>query len=79
MNGHDPLIEIIIPNWNGKDMLAHCLLSLRRQTFSDFCITVVDNGSRDGSIELVTREFPGGKTDTVSSTIPASVLRSTRA
>jgi hypothetical protein len=58
MTGHDPLIEIIIPNWNGKDMLAHCLLSLRRQTFSGFCVTVVDNGSRDGSIELVAGEFP---------------------
>jgi len=39
-------------------MLEHCLLSLRRQTFRGFCITIVDNGSRDGSIELVERQFP---------------------
>lgn len=58
MTGHEPLIEIIIPNWNGRDMLEHCLLSLRRQTFSGFCVTVVDNGSRDGSIELMERQFP---------------------
>ena len=58
MTGHDPLIEIIIPNWNGVGMLSHCLQSLRRQTFSGFTVTVVDNGSRDGSIELVERQFP---------------------
>ncbi|OGR16806.1 MAG: hypothetical protein A2X81_19905 [Desulfobacterales bacterium GWB2_56_26] len=58
MIGHDPLIEIIIPNWNGEGMLNHCLQSLRQQTFSDFAVTVVDNGSHDGSIELMERQFP---------------------
>ncbi len=58
MIGHEPLIEIIIPNWNGKTMLEHCLLSLRQQTYSNFRIIVVDNGSTDGSIELVQRSFP---------------------
>lgn len=58
MSGHDPLIEIIIPNWNGEGMLRHCLQSLRQQTFSGFAVTVVDNGSRDGSIELVEQQFP---------------------
>lgn len=58
MVGHDPLIEIIIPNWNGKGMLEHCLLSLRRQTFTNFRVIVVDNGSTDGSIALVETFFP---------------------
>lgn len=58
MTCHDPLIEIIIPNWNGEGMLRHCLQSLRQQTFSGFTVTVVDNGSRDGSVELVQQEFP---------------------
>ena len=58
MVGHEPLIEIIIPNWNGKSMLEHCLLSLRQQTYSNFRVTVVDNGSSDGSIELVEGFFP---------------------
>ncbi len=57
MTGH-PLIDIIIPNWNGAAMLSHCLQSLRQQTFSGFAVTVVDNGSRDGSIELVEQQFP---------------------
>lgn len=58
MTGRDPLIEIIIPNWNGASLLSHCLQSLRRQTFAAFAVTVVDNGSQDGSIELVERQFP---------------------
>ncbi len=56
--GHEPLIEIIIPNWNGKPMLENCLLSLRQQTSSDFRVIVVDNGSSDGSIELLETSFP---------------------
>lgn len=58
MIGHDPLIEIIIPNWNGKDMLAHCLSSLRLQTYSSFGVIVIDNGSTDGSSELIESSFP---------------------
>lgn len=58
MIGHEPLIDIIIPNWNGKSMLEHCLLSLRRQTYSGFKVIVVDNGSSDGSIELLENSFP---------------------
>jgi GT2 family glycosyltransferase len=53
-----PLIDIVIPNWNGRQMLAHCLNSLERQTSQNFQITVVDNGSNDGSAELLEQEFP---------------------
>jgi GT2 family glycosyltransferase len=58
MVNNDPLIEIIIPNWNGERMLAHCLSSLRQQTSQHFSITVVDNGSRDGSVSLLEKSFP---------------------
>ncbi len=58
MLGRDPLIEIIIPNWNGKGMLEHCLSSLRQQTYANFRVIVVDNGSSDGSIEFVEAFYP---------------------
>lgn len=58
MVGPDPLIEIIIPNWNGKEMLEHCLLSLRQQVYGNFRIIVVDNGSKDGSVQLLKDSFP---------------------
>jgi len=50
-------ITIIIPNLNGKRFLLICLNSIIRQTFQDFLVIVVDNGSVDGSIELVRKRY----------------------
>jgi GT2 family glycosyltransferase len=52
-----PLISVVIVNWNRRDLLRACLDSLAAQTFTDFEIIVVDNGSEDGSAAMV-REFP---------------------
>ena len=57
----EPQIEVIIPNWNGSAMLQHCLRSLAQQTFRNFSITVVDNGSSDDTKEVLARDFPGVK------------------
>jgi GT2 family glycosyltransferase len=43
----------VVVNWNRKDLLRVCLESLAAQTFTDFEIVVVDNGSSDGSVALV--------------------------
>src|SRR5215472_16689624 len=51
-------ISVIVVNWNRCDLLRACLLSLARQTFTDLEVIVVDNGSSDGSAEMVTGEFP---------------------
>jgi GT2 family glycosyltransferase len=51
----------VVPNWNGLDFLADCLNSLVAQSEAHFGITVVDNGSRDGSCELVQRQYPAVK------------------
>jgi hypothetical protein len=58
MNPRHPLISIIIPNWNGRRFLEICLPSLRRQTFGNFSVIVVDNGSQDGSVEWMREAFP---------------------
>lgn len=51
-------VSVIIPNWNGARFLPVCLESLRRQTYRDFITYVVDNGSVDGSLELLRQNFP---------------------
>ncbi len=53
-----PRFSILILNWNGRELLAACLASLARQTFRDFEVLVVDNGSRDGSAAFVRETFP---------------------
>ncbi len=53
-----PLVSVIVINWNGRDYLMECLESLRRQTFFDCEIIVVDNGSTDGSVEILRSHFP---------------------
>ncbi len=53
-----PLTSVIIPNWNGAHHLPTCLESLRRQTLRDFEVIVADNGSTDGSLDLLARDYP---------------------
>ena len=48
-----PRVTVIIPNYNGKKYIDDCLRSLKKQTFCDLDVIVVDNGSTDGSCEFV--------------------------
>ncbi|MBI2196562.1 glycosyltransferase family 2 protein [Candidatus Daviesbacteria bacterium] len=50
--------SVIIPNWNGRKLLEDCFNSLAEQTFEDFEIILVDNGSTDNSLEYVKNHFP---------------------
>lgn len=53
-----PAASIIITNWNGQKWLADCLESLRRQSYPDFEIILVDDGSTDGSAAWVAEHYP---------------------
>ena len=44
-------VLIIVLNWNGIEDTEKCLDSLLKQTYQDFNILVVDNGSVDDSLE----------------------------
>jgi GT2 family glycosyltransferase len=48
---------VVIPNWNGRELLPICLDSLRRQSMPADVI-VVDDGSTDGSAGLVRERYP---------------------
>jgi GT2 family glycosyltransferase len=53
-----PLITIVIPNYNGAACLEVCLRSLAQQTGPQSEVLVVDNASRDNSIEVIRRVAP---------------------
>jgi len=50
--------SVIIPNWNGQELLTDCLESLYKQSIKDFEIVLVDNGSTDHSVEWVMKNYP---------------------
>lgn len=47
------MISVIIPTYNEKGILENCIESLGDQTFDDFEIIVVDDGSKDGTLEIL--------------------------
>jgi len=49
----------VIANWNGGEENLECLASLRAQGLAEHEIVFVDNGSVDGSAELVLARHPG--------------------
>jgi len=44
-------VLVVVLNWNGISDTEQCLSSLFQQTYKNFKIAVIDNGSVDGSIE----------------------------
>lgn len=51
-------VDVIIPTYNGAAFLVPCLDALRAQTYRDFAVVVVDDGSADGTATLLARDYP---------------------
>lgn len=54
---NDPLVSIIIINYNGKSHLEKCLESLLKVNYTNFEIIIIDNNSTDGSVEFVKNNY----------------------
>lgn len=54
-------VSVIIPNYNGAGYLRACLDSLKKQSFRDFEVILVDNASEDDSVEMTREKFPEAK------------------
>jgi GT2 family glycosyltransferase len=53
-----PTVDVILLNWNGLTDTVQCLQSLRRIDYPSWRVIVVDNGSTDGSPDIIRRQFP---------------------
>lgn len=52
------MLYIVIPVFNRKDFTRACLDSLRQQTTTAFRVVVVDDGSTDGTGQMLRQDFP---------------------
>ena len=56
----EPLVTVVVLNWNGAHLLEDCLRGLAAQDLPEgqLATWVVDNASTDGSLELLADQFP---------------------
>lgn len=52
-------MTVVVLNYNGMRFLDECLSSLANQTYRDFEVVVVDNGSTDGSAQYLAQRYSG--------------------
>ncbi len=53
-----PQVTVVVLNWNGLRFLGPCLEAVLAQTWRDYEVVLVDNGSTDGSVEFVRQRYP---------------------
>ncbi|MEJ2627167.1 MAG: glycosyltransferase, partial [bacterium] len=46
-------LAIIILNWNGWQDTIECLESLFKETWQQFSVVIIDNGSKDNSLKKI--------------------------
>ncbi|MFB3888906.1 MAG: glycosyltransferase family 2 protein [Candidatus Bathyarchaeia archaeon] len=56
-NSRNPLVSVVILNYNGNECLEKCLLSVFTTSYAPFEVIVVDNGSSDGSAERASEKW----------------------
>lgn len=54
----NPLVSLVILNWNGKKWLKNCLPTVRKISYKPLEVIVVNNGSTDDSYEFIKKNFP---------------------
>lgn len=53
MSHHEPLVSVVIPTYNRSHYLRQALRSVLAQSYSNFEVIVVDDGSADGTATVV--------------------------
>lgn len=58
MESKKPPVDIIICTKNNKDIICECLDSVKNQTYKNWQCLVVDDNSKDGTCELIEKNYP---------------------
>lgn len=50
-----PLVSIVVPVYNGEKYILECIKSIRNQSYKNIELIIVNDGSTDGSINLINK------------------------
>lgn len=67
-----PMVSVIIPCFNYGHLLPHALESVKRQTFTDFEVLIVEGGSTDGTTPQVVSQLCSGNIRMISQSRPCN-------
>lgn len=54
-----PMVYILVLNYNNYPDTLECLYSLEKLAYQNFKVLVIDNASKDDSVNRVKENFPG--------------------
>jgi GT2 family glycosyltransferase len=52
-----PLVAIIIVTWNNQDEIRDCLDSIKRSSYENHKVIIIDNASKDSTTEIINKDF----------------------
>lgn len=53
MNDLSPLVSIVVSCYNGEEFISECIDSVLKQTFTDFELIIINDGSTDNSASII--------------------------
>jgi len=57
MEEKEGLVSVIFPTMNRKEDLTKCIDSIRKNTYKKVEIIILDNGSTDGTVEMIRKKY----------------------
>ena len=50
-------VSIIVPCYNAQDYIKNCIDSIKNQTYQDFEVLMIDDGSKDNTKKIIQKEI----------------------
>ena len=61
-----PMVSVVIAAYNEEERLDKCIHSILQQTYQNFEIVIINDGSTDGTVEVINKYIDNFKEKVVS-------------